>query len=332
MKFFVVGSGSWGTALANVLCDNMQDVVIYSQHEDIKNEINIFHTNKKYFNDVTFNSNIKSTTTYMPFIKEADFIILAIPSSSLESVIDDLIPFLHKKYIFINTIKGFISDKNLTVLEYLKSSKLKDYSEGFVSLIGPSHAEEVIKRDLTCICSTCSNLYIAKKVQDVFSNDYFRVYTLRDEIGAEICAAYKNAIAIASGILMGLNYGDNAKAALITRGLNEILRYSLHFKGEPSTCLGLAGLGDLVVTCNSLLSRNFMFGYNIGKSKDVNKVLSQNKLTVEGYNTVKHLYLVAKENNIETPIIGSLYNVLYLKSDINDEINKLMLRPLKAEY
>ena len=200
-----------------------------------------------------------------------------------------------------------------------------------VSLIGPSHAEEVIKRDLTCVSAVSTDLDLTLKVAELFSNDYFRVYGNNDEVGSEIGVAMKNAIAIASGILEGLGYGDNSRAALCTRGLAEIVRFGRHFGGKPDTYLGLTGLGDLIVTCYSFQSRNFMAGLQIGKDDGVENFLKTNTKTVEGIRTIKVIHDIAEKEYIELPIINALYQVVYNNKKPSEEIPLLFKRSIKVE-
>ena len=332
MKILVMGSGAWGTTLAQVLVDNGNDVLLYSKDQIIADEINNEHTNKKYLGETLLNEKLVSKVDYSEFLNTADGILLAVPSIAVESLINELIPKLHKKYIFINVIKGFVGEDNLTMLQYLRKIVPPQFIEGLCSLIGPSYAEEVVVRHITTIDAVSMNTSVAKKVQKAFSNSYFRVYTNKDEIGSEIASAYKNAIAIGSGILFGLGFGQNARAALITRGIHEMRTFGMFFGGQGITYLGLTGLGDLVLTCNSNESRNFSFGEAIGKTKNVDEVIKNNTKTVEGYRTIKCLYELSIKNNIYTPIVWALHEVLYNKADLVEILGNLMTRPLGPEF
>ena len=332
MNILVIGSGAWGTTLAQVLCDNQNNVLIYAQDEETANEINNNHTNKKYLGEVLLNPKVKCTTNYDEFVKTADVILLSVPSAAIEPALSFLLPKLSKKYIFVNTIKGFVGENNSTVLKYLRKLIPSKYAYGFCSIIGPSYAEEVVRRYITTVDAVSKNRRIAKKVQKLFSNKYFRVYTNNDEIGSEIASAYKNAIAIGSGILFGMGFGQNGRAALITRGIHEMREFGIYFGGKSITYLGLTGIGDLVLTCNSTESRNFSFGKKIGETKDIDKVLNENFLTIEGYRTVKSLYVLSKQHKLRTPIVDALYKVLYEKADIIKTLYSLMDRPVGSEF
>ena len=215
--------------------------------------------------------------------------------------------------------------------EVIREEIPSDLRHEVVSLIGPGHAEEVILKLLTCITATSIDEEAGRFIQKLFATPYFRVYVQTDEIGAEYGVAIKNAIAIASGISQGIGMGDNAKAALATRGLVEMIRFGTKFGGKFETFMGLTGIGDLMVTCNSVHSRNYQAGYEIGKLNSAKEFLSNNKKTVEGIRTAKIIYEIAKENNIEMPIIESVYAVLFEDKKPNEAVYQLMTRELKKE-
>ncbi|MGM9873803.1 MAG: NAD(P)H-dependent glycerol-3-phosphate dehydrogenase [Bacilli bacterium] len=331
MKVAILGAGSWGTALAQVLLDNNHDVILYTHNVSNCLEINNEHTNKTYFPDVKLSEKMICTTKMEVAIESAEMILLSIPTSAFVSVVKELNEKLNHKVIIINTAKGFETNStnrlSNTIRKYLDENKRTE----IVSLIGPGHAEEVIIRDLTCITATSLDKELASKVANIFSNSYFRVYTNSDEIAAEIGVAMKNAIAIASGILEGLGYGDNARAALCTRGLAEMVRFGVSLGGETKTFLGLTGIGDLVVTCYSLNSRNFVAGLQIGKANSSKEFLKNNQKTVEGIRTIKVVYDISKEKGINLPIINSLYDIIYNDFPPSEAISILMERPLKEE-
>ena len=206
-----------------------------------------------------------------------------------------------------------------------------EHLSSVVSLIGPSHAEEVVIRMLTTICAVSQKEADAQKIQKLFSNDYLRIYTGTDEIGSEIGVAVKNAIALASGVLYGLGYGDNTRAALITRGLMEMTRYGVALGGKKETFMGLTGIGDLIVTCTSKHSRNFQAGYDIGKHNSAKYFWDNNTKTVEGVRTAKAVHENAKRLGIDMPIVNEIYQVLFEDKNPEDSARDLMLRDLKSE-
>ena len=332
MKFTILGAGTWGTAVAQVLCDNNNDVMLYHFDQNIVNDINKNHKNSFYFDDLILNENLQATSSLEEAIKFGNNIIFAVPSQNIEELLGNSLQYMEGKYNFINLIKGFVGENNELMISYLRRIIPSEYVNTISSLIGPSHAEEVIFRKVTALCFVNKDINVAEKMQKAFSNEYFRVYAVEDEVGSEFAASYKNAIAIGSGILEGLGFGDNAKAAFITRGLAEMMMAGKAFGGRTKTFLGLTGVGDLLVTCNSRHSRNFMFGYQIGQTKNVDQVIKNYNKTVEGYKTVKSLYEISKRENLSTPIIDALYNVLYKGSSIEYEASFLMNRPLKKEF
>ena len=320
MKCCILGSGTWGSALAQVLSDNSNEVIIYGRDAGEVSDINNNHQNKKYFGgEINLSSSIKATTDIALAIKDAMIIVVAVPSIAYRDVLLKIKPFITSRPYIVSVAKGF------------DPTTLKRMSDVVRSLIGPGHAEEVIVRKLTCITSTCVDLETAKYIQHVFSNNYLRVYAQVDEIGAEYGAAIKNTIAIAAGILQGLGMGDNAKAALVTRGLIEMIKLGTFFGGKEKTFLGLTGIGDLMVTCNSYFSRNFQAGLAIGKANSAKEFLLNNTKTVEGIRTTEILYKIGREENIELPIVNAIYDVIYQDVKPRDALDNLMKRKLKSE-
>lgn len=332
MKVAVIGSGSWGTALAQVLCDNQHDVLLYGRNIDEVNAINTHHQNNSYFPNIELNSNLKATNN-IDDITNYDLYLLAVPTFAIESVCEQIKAIAHQDFSIINTAKGFHPRSFLRMSEVIKNAMQGcSYFKEVISLIGPSHAEEVVQRMYTAINAVCENEQIAKEIQHLFSNNYLRVYTNTDVIGAELGVALKNAMALASGMIAGLGYGDNTKAALMTRGLAEMTRFGLQKGGKMETYLGLCGLGDLIVTCTSIHSRNYQAGYAIGKANSAKEFLANNTKTVEGINTVNAVHAMAKEIHIEMPIVNQLYQVLYEGANPSECADELMNRKLVPEH
>ena len=220
----------------------------------------------------------------------------------------------------------------LSLMEVVKEEIDQNKIEGFVALTGPSHAEEVIEQMLTMVCSVSENIENAKLVQKLFNNtEYFRVYTSTDLVGAELCGAIKNVYAIASGLLVGLGYGDNAKAALITRALVELKKIVVAMGGDESTIGGLTGVGDLIVTATSHHSRNFQAGLKLASGADLNEAVSSISMVVEGARTAEAVYQACEKMNLDCPIIDAVYNIIYKKKDVKLAIKELMSRSLKEE-
>lgn len=331
MKTAVIGSGSWGTALAQTLQDNVQDVIVYGVDDREIRDINENHKNSKYFGDIQLNPGLKATTD-INAVRDADVVVLAVPSIAIEPIVREVDAILEKPAVFVNVAKGFHPVTNERLSDVIRHNVRPEHLSSVVSLIGPSHAEEVVIRQLTTIDAVSQNEEDAKLVQNLFSNGYLRIYTGTDEVGSELGAAIKNVMAIASGILSGLGYQDNTRAALITRGLQEMIRYGTHFGGKEQTFMGLTGVGDLIVTCTSPHSRNFQAGYQIGRENDVKNFLENNTKTVEGVRTAKIVHRVAQEESIDMPICEEIYQILYEGKEPSLCASDLMVRQLKKEF
>ena len=328
----IIGSGTWGSALAQVLADNNHKVTIYGVDKYEVEDISINHKNSKYFGDEVFlDSSITATTNLIEALKDTEVIVIAVPTFAVRSVLKQIKPYLVNKPYIVSVAKGFDPETFERMSEVIRNEIPDTLRKEVVSLIGPGHAEEVILRKLTCITATSINKDDATIVQRLFSTPYFRVYVQTDEVGAEYGVAIKNAIAIASGISQGIGMGDNAKAALATRGLVEMIRFGTFFGGQVSTFMGLTGIGDLMVTCNSHHSRNFQAGYEIGKANSAVEFLKNNTKTVEGIRTAKIIHDVAKQNNINMPIIDAVYEVLFNGGNPIEIVYRLMTRELKEE-
>ena len=277
------------------------------------------------------NESIKATLNIEEAVKDSAVIVLATPSSQIRNVLKQIEGIINSNPIILNVSKGFDSQTFRRLSEIIKESIDENKIKGVVSLIGPSYAEEVMKKYTTAICSVSSSFDCATTIQSIFSNSYFRVYTNDDEVGAEIGAGLKNVIAIASGILEGLGYKDNSRAALITRGLAEITRYGMSLGANQKTFLGLTGIGDLFLTCSSKTSRNYSCGVEIGKLDSAELFLKDNKKTVEGIYASKIIYESSIRLGIDMPITRAVYQVIYENKKPSEIIIELMNRRLKEE-
>ena len=332
MNCTVLGSGTWGSSLAQVLSDNKHNVMIYGIDKGEVDDINLNHKNTKYFGDtVLLNLDIQATMDLALALENAEVIVVAVPTFAVRNILKQIKPYLKNKPYIVSVAKGFDPETFARMSEVIRQEIPGELRQEVVSLIGPGHAEEVILKLLTCITATSIDEEAGRFIQKLFATPYFRVYVQTDEVGAEYGVAIKNAIAIASGISQGIGMGDNAKAALATRGLVEMIRFGTKFGGKFETFMGLTGIGDLMVTCNSVHSRNYQAGFEIGKLNSAKDFLSNNKKTVEGIRTAKIIYEIAKENNIEMPIIESVYAVLFEDKKPNEAVYQLMTRELKKE-
>lgn len=331
-KISIMGAGSWGSALARILGDNGNDVLIYDVDKNIVDEINNFHTNKDKLPVGSLPLNVNATFNIEEAVDYSDVIVLSVPTKVLRVVLKNINSCIKNKKLFINTSKGIEPETFLRVSEIVNQEINNDFIKGFVALTGPSHAEEVIKQQLTIVCSVCETNEYAVLVQQLFNNPhYFRVYTSSDLIGAEICGALKNIYAIASGMLYGLGLGDNARAGLISRALVEMKRFCLFANANEETVFGLTGLGDLVVTTTSHHSRNFQAGVKLATGSNLEETIASMTMVVEGARTVQAAYQKALELNIEVPIIEEVYKVIYNHKSVQNAVNDLMSRSLKKE-
>lgn len=327
----VFGAGSWGTALAIVLAENGHNTLLWTHRKDQADEINNYHTNAKYLPNILLPKNLKATSSMEEAIKYSSIFVMATPTKAIREVCDNMLQYLNKKILLIHVSKGIEPDTLLRVSEILEEKLTSQFIKDLVVLSGPSHAEEVVLHHPTTITAASSNLEAAEIAQDIFMNQYFRVYTSDDVIGVEIGGALKNVIALAAGISDGLNYGDNAKAALITRGLTEITRLGVKMGGNPFTFSGLTGMGDLIVTCTSVHSRNWRAGNMLGKGNDLETVLNEMGMVVEGVRTTKAAHQLAKKYEVSMPITEALYNVLFKNKNPKEAVDELMIRMKKRE-
>lgn len=325
-KITVVGAGSWGTALAMVLADNGLEVRLWSHNPEQIIEINDHHTNEKYLSGIELPLGIIGYSSLEDSLDHVDTIILAVPAKAIREVLQKIIPFRTEPLTIVHVSKGIEPDTLLRISEMIEEEIPADLLKDVVVLSGPSHAEEVSRRNITTVAVSSSNMEAAERVQDLFINSYFRVYTNPDVVGVEIGGALKNIIALAAGITDGLGYGDNAKAALMTRGLAEIARLGTKMGASPLTFSGLAGIGDLIVTCTSVHSRNWRAGNLLGKGHKLQEVLDNMGMVVEGVRTTKAAFQLAEKYKVKMPITTALHNVLFQDADVKGEVAGLMSR------
>lgn len=328
-KTAVIGAGSWGTALALVLADNDNDVIVYDIDEGVINDINENHRNSKFFDDVALPENLTATTELETALRGARYALLSVPTKVMRDVLTNMKEFLPSNAIIINSSKGIEPGTHKRVSEVV--AEVLGEEKIFVSLSGPSHAEEVVLREITTVTCAGHDLEVLFEIQQIFSNRYFRVYRTTDLIGVEVGGSIKNVMALGSGILAGLGYGDNARAFLITRSLIEIKCLGIALGAQEETFNGLSGLGDLIVTTMSKYSRNFQAGYKIGNGKDLNEVIDSMSMVVEGIRSCQATYELAQKYEIDMPFVDAIYDVVFNRNNPREVIGKMMQRPLMAE-
>ncbi|MCO4354755.1 NAD(P)H-dependent glycerol-3-phosphate dehydrogenase [Staphylococcus agnetis] len=327
----VFGTGSFGSALANVLAENKHHVLMWGKNQSTIDEINTQHTNVNYLKDAQLDTSIKATTHLDAAIDHSDIFIIALPTKAIREVMEQVNEKLHSKKSFIHVTKGIENGTFKRVSEMLEDTISPDFNAGIGILSGPSHAEEVVIKQPTTVAAASENPKLRQLIQDLFMTDYLRVYTNDDLVGVELGGALKNIIAIASGVVSGMGYGDNAKAALITRGLAEITRLGVKLGADPLTFQGLGGIGDLIVTCTSTHSRNFSLGYKLGKGQKLDDILKDMNMVAEGVYTTQSVYNLAQQEGVEMPITKALYRVLFEDQPVEKELKILMGRDKKAE-
>jgi glycerol-3-phosphate dehydrogenase (NAD(P)+) len=325
-KIAVLVAGSWGTALSRVLADNGHAVTLWTRNEAQADEINHKRSNEKFLPGAKLPEGIKATTAMDDAVTGADAVLFVAPSSAMRDVARQAALYLHKDALVIHATKGFESD-SLKRMSTVLSEELGRPEDRIVVLSGPSHAEEVINRHPTTIVVASKEMDCAEAAQDLFMNEsYFRVYTNPDLIGVETAGAIKNIIALGAGLSDGLGFGDNAKAALITRGLTEIARLGAAMGANSLTFAGLAGVGDLIVTCTSQHSRNWRAGSMLAQGLPLDQVLERMGMVVEGVRTTKAAHVLADMHDVEMPITDQLFAVLFEGKSPEKAVGALMGR------
>ena len=330
MKISIIGGGSWGTTLAQVLSDNGSNVLIYDINEVFIKKINEEHLHP--FFDLSIPSNIKATSSLKEALDYSNILVLCVPTKATRSVLESINKNIKEKKLIVNVSKGIEPDTSYRVSQIVDEVIDKNLLDGYVVLSGPSHAEEVILRKLTSLVSASYDEEKAKLVQQLFSNEsYLRVYTSDDVIGVETAGSMKNAIAVVSGVATGMGLGENARAFLITRGIKEIISIVQALGGKMETAYGLSGIGDLIVTASSTNSRNFNCGLNIAKGMKIDDAIGAITQSVEGVRAIKAGYEIGKKYGLDLPIINVAYEIVSGKREAKDGLKALLARNLKTE-
>ena len=325
----LLGCGTWGSTLAQVLGRNGHSVTAWHYKMDVVDDMirSRMHPN---ISDFEFHSNIIFKKEIQTCIEGSNCIVVAVPSHGVRNIIEKSSSFFTNKVILVNVAKGIENGTLSTMSEVIKESSNLDSGQ-IVSLYGPSHAEEVIKGDPTTLVSASSDKSSAEYVQTIFSSDTLRVYTNNDIKGVELGGSLKNVIAIAAGICDGIGFGDNSKAALMTRGIAEITRLGVAMGVNSDTFSGLSGIGDLIVTCLSIHSRNRYVGEEIGKGKTLVSILDKMDMVAEGIRTTQSVYDLSKKYQVEMPISEGVYQILFNEKNPKEIVIDLMTRDLKLE-
>lgn len=331
-KIVVVGAGSWGTALALVLTNKgCFDVHMWEYNKELAEKMERERENSKLLPGVKFPDNLHVTNNDTDLLKDAKAVVFSIPSQVLRGVVARFSPQMRSDLLIVNTGKGIEISSGLRLSEVIKDEILGKYHNNIVVLSGPTHAEEVCKGIPTTIVAA-GKIEKARAVQEIFNSENFRVYVNEDIVGVELGGAVKNCLALGAGISDGMGFGDNTKAALITRGVAEMIRFGEKCGADPKTFYGLSGIGDLIVTCASKHSRNRFVGEKLGKGFKLQQILDEMVMVAEGVPTVKAVYTKAQELGVNMPIVEAVYRVLYENETAEMMVKKLMSRDLKEEF
>lgn len=324
----VIGAGSWGTTLACLLSQKGYDVTLWVHEKELAEIIDRTRVNSSYLPEITIPDMLKITNEISEAVKKARYLLNAVPAQYTRSVFMEAVPYITEKKLIISASKGIERGTLLTVSLILKEIT----NQSIAVLSGPSFAKEVIKKLPTAVTIATEDKNDGIILQEIFNINNFRVYTHDDILGVELGGALKNVFAIAAGIADSLGLGNNARASLITRGLVEMTRLGIAMGAKEKTFSGLSGIGDLVLTCTSPLSRNYTVGLKLGQGMKLSEILNQTRSVAEGVTTAESAYELSKKYNIEMPIVEQIYKVLYQDKEPSLAVKDLMERSLKSEF
>lgn len=325
----VIGAGNWGTALANLLAKKGHEVTLWSFEADVAEGINLRHENPKYLKGIALDERLKASTSLRDTVAAAPWIVSVSPAQHVRRVMSEAASHLHRDAVVVSASKGI----EIATLESMDAvlREVTPHQPAPVFLSGPSFALELAREMPTAVTVASTDPGNSGATQNLFQTAYFRVYTSDDVIGVELGGALKNVIAVAAGMAAGLGLGHNTLAALMTRGLAEITRLGVALGANPLTFAGLAGMGDLILTCTGDLSRNRAVGFALGQGKKLDEILSGMDMVAEGVSTARATYALARKTGIEMPIVDQVYAVLFEDVPAREAVEALMLREPKPE-
>ena len=326
MRLGIIGAGGWGTALAVLLAQEGYTVDLWVREQEVADEIRTFRTNSTFLEGVFMPETVLATCDMEKVIRMNRILLIPVPAQHMRSVSRKARPYLSEEHVLIHAAKGIEEGTLMRMSEVITQELPCELAANIGVISGPSHAEEVARRVPTAIVAASSNIAVAKLAQEALMCSALRVYTSSDIIGVELGGALKNVIALGTGVSDGLGFGDNTRAALMTRGIAEITRLGAALGASPMTFAGLSGMGDIVVTCTSMLSRNRRAGMAIGRGKSLDEIIGSTNMVVEGITTTKTAVALSKRFNVEMPIASKLYSVLFEGADPKKAVEDLMLR------
>jgi glycerol-3-phosphate dehydrogenase (NAD(P)+) len=330
-RIAVIGAGSWGTALSVVAGRNSHEVRLWSRNEQVVEEINRDHVNSAYLKSHLIPSNVRAVADLAEALIDADLVVLASPSHATRELLMRMRAYLNRRMVFVSATKGIEVDSGKRISEIVDDVVGTEFEPRFVCLSGPSFAQEVVDGQPTAVVAASNSKDDSVLVQQELSSVNLRIYTNPDVAGTEIGGAVKNVMAVASGMVTGLGFGTNSIAALITRGLAEVARLAMTLGARHETLMGLAGLGDLVLTCTGGLSRNRHVGVELGKGRRIEEIVEEMHEVAEGIKTTLAVKMLAARLGIEMPITNEVHAVLYEGKSARDAASMLMSRPLRGE-
>jgi len=331
-RILVIGGGSWGTSFANYLSNLFKEIRIWVREDDVRKNINENHENHVFLKGIKLNKNLIAVKDLEQEVDSSQILIFAIPSKYIRSIFKRLKHNIKNNHIIINLSKGIESESLLTISNIAKDVFEHDILNQWITFSGPSFAKELAEKNPTAIVSASINNEILHEIQSLFSSEILRIYTSNDLIGVEIGGSLKNIIAIASGMIRGLGYGYNSTASLVTRAMVEISRLGLKLGAKKETFWGLAGIGDLMLTCFGPLSRNFQLGEKIAKGDTLERIQNSTPMIAEGVETTKAVMKLSEKLDLEMPITKNVYKVLFDKLKPEEALKSLMKRSLKREW
>ncbi|MFO8058546.1 MAG: NAD(P)H-dependent glycerol-3-phosphate dehydrogenase [bacterium] len=331
MQVSVIGGGAWGTALAQVCAGNGHQVIMWVYEPEVAASLNEKHENEEFLPGVSLSESISATNDLEKALSGSEMVISVSPSHVVRQVMSEASPYIPKDAIMVSASKGIEKDSLLTMTGVIQEVVPAEVSRNIVALSGPSFAKEVAAGVPTALAAASYDIRVAEQVQYALSNETFRVYSQTDVMGVELGGAVKNPVAIAVGIADGMGLGLNTRAAIITRGLAEIARLGVRMGANPMTFAGLAGLGDLVLTCTGDLSRNRQVGLKIGQGMTLNEILDKTRSVAEGVKNAVTVYKLSQKMEVTMPIIEQIHLVLYAEKSPKMAVRDLMTRKLKSE-
>lgn len=330
MKVAIIGAGSWGTVLAQILNDNGHEVLLWARSKEKAQRMNAVHCNETYLPDLHLAPAITITNDLARAVTEAQILVLVVPAKGMSAVVKEIAAIdACEEKIILSCTKGF----DLTTMEDMSMviTKALPKARKFAVMSGPNLAVELSKRQPAATVIASKDKETVLLLQKLFLNKYFRPYISDDVLGVELCGCLKNSIALVGGMLTGLDFGANSLAALITRGLAEITRLGVAMGAEKDTFAGLAGVGDLIATCTSPKSRNRSAGVALAQGKTLEEIIGSTHMVIEGIDTTKAIHALAQKYNVEMPLSEALYQVLFQKKDVHTALTELMSRKGKQE-